>query len=264
MPDPNTGVVTPQATPAPAQAPGQGAATPPPAQGGATGTPPAQGVKQVPLPALQEEREKRQAAEAQYKELQAEVENLKSMMNQYPQQQQYQQPYQQPYQPFQQQPAYHPYPQPPVNVKEQIDELWNQDIRKGFQAEMMAMYQYRDWVDNKVDAEFDGLRSRAEDFSKYEGKVRQYVRSLPYDARSQQNIVQAAYLMVKGQDADNIIKQREAEFLKKYQGAQGAVGLGGTFGAPQQAEGSQTLTQEERVAAQAMGMTEEDYLKNRG
>lgn len=261
MPDPNTGVVPPQATPAPAPAPDKSAATPP-AQGGAT---PQQGVKQVPLPALQEEREKRQAAEAQYKELQAEVENLKNLLNQYPQQQYQQQPYQAPYQPAQyQQPAYQPYPQPPVNVKEQIDQLWQEDIRKGFQAEMMAMMQYRDWVDTKVDNEFEGLRARSTDFSQYEGKVRQYVRSLPYDARSQANIVQAAYLMVKGQDTDNILKAREAELMKKYQSAQGATGLGGTFGAPQQADGSQTLTQEERITAQAMGMSEEEYLKYRG
>jgi hypothetical protein len=254
MPDPITGVVTPPASPASAQAPGQGAASSAPAQGAAS-APADTGKEAAGLKAaLIEERGKRQ-------ELQAEVENLKTMYNQFPQQNQ---PYQAPYQPYQP-PAYQqPYPTPPVNIKDHIDALYQEDIRKGFQAEMTAMMQYRDWVDTKVEGEFDGLRGKSEDFTKYEPKVRQYVRSLPYDARSQANIVQATYLMVKGQDSDNIIKAREAEFQKKYGAAAGAVGLGGTFSAPQAGEGSKTLSSEERGAAQAMGMSDEEYLKYRG
>lgn len=84
------------------------------------------------------------------------------------------------------------------------------------------------------------------------------------DARSQPNIVEAAYLMVKGQDTDNIIKAREAEMAKKYQGQYNAQGIGGAYGPATPPAGSQTLTNEERIAANAMGMTDADYLKYRG
>lgn len=272
MINPATGVEIPQGTPAPAPATGQNAVSSA-AQAGASGKPPDSGQKVVPISAMHEERDKRQAAEARSSELQQEIENLKNLMNQYqpPVQQQYQQPYQQPpYQPYQppyqqqyQQP-FTPYQVAPQPIKEQIDALWQEDIRKGFQAEMGAMMQYRDWVESKVDQEFEASRSRhKEDFNTYESKVRGYVRSLPVDAKAQPNIVEAAYLMVKGQDADNIVKAREAALMQKYQGGQAAAMIPGTFSQPGQASGP-TLTAEELATAQAMRMSPEEYLKYRG
>jgi len=261
MPElPNSGVVPPQTPPPPAagavppaSAPAQGAAPAKPAE--------QQGQKFVPISAMHEERDRRQAAEAKYSELQSEVENLKSMVNQYqPQQQQPMFPYMQ-QQPQQQWSPYQSAPQP---VKEQIDALWQEDIRKGFQAEMMAMMQYQNHVIAKVDQEADVLKSKAPDFVNYESKVRSYIRGLPLDAQAQPNIVQAAYLMMRGQDTDNIIKQKEAELMRRYQGGAAATGLGGTFGSPNPAADSNTLSQDELLAAQAMRMTPEDYLKNRG
>jgi hypothetical protein len=275
MTNPASGVETPQNTPGSAPAPGTGTPSPQ-AQGGAAGTPPDKGQgKQVPIPVLHEERDKRQAAEARSQALEEEIENLKQLLGQYsapqappyqPYQQPQYQPYQQPYQQPQQQPyGQPPYGTPPQPVKEQIDALWQEDIRKGFQAEMMAMMQYRDWVDAKVDNEFEQSRVRhKDDFNNYEGKIRSYIRTLPMDARSQPNIVEAAYLMVKGSDADNIIKQREAQIMQKYQGQQAGAGIAGTFGTPGQPVGSPTLTPEEMQAAQAMKLSPEEYLKWRG
>jgi len=266
MPEPTTGVEH-KETPAPSQPQGQSAATTPPATGGASAKPTDTGHKTVPITALHEERDKRQAAESRYSELQAEIASLKEMVGQYqPQQQQQQQvdPFSQNGQfgqPFGQQ-AYNPaYQAAPQNIREQIDALYEQDVRKGFQAEMMAMMQYRDQITAKVDNEVEAVRAKAPDFSNYEGRVRSYIRSLPLEAQSQPNIVQAAYFMMRGQDADNIVKQREAELMKKYQGANAGAGLNGTF-SPPQGEGSQ-LTQEELTAAQALGMTPEEYLKNK-
>ena len=260
MPEPTKGVETPQGTPSPAAAPAQGAASPAPAQGAAPAKPAEQpGQKFVPITALHEERDRRQASEAKYSELQSEIEILRNAQNQYPQQQPYQQ---QPYNPYQQQaPMQTPYQMAPQPIKEQIDALWQEDIRKGFQAEMMAMMQYRDHVSSKVDQEAESLKGKAPDFSTYEGKVRSYIRSLPMEAQAQPNIVQAAYLMMRGQDTDNILKAKEAELIRKYQGGAGAAGLTGTFGAPSQPAESNTLSQDELLAAQAQGMTPEEYLK---
>lgn len=265
MPEPTKGAEIPQGTPSPAAAPAQGAANSAPAQGAAPAKPAEQpGQKFVPISAMHEERDRRQAAEAKYGELQHEIDSLKNLINQYqppqgamPYQQQPQ--YQAPYQP---QGSYNPaYQQAPMPVKEQIDALWQEDIRKGFQAEMMAMMQYRDQVAAKVDQEAETLKTRASDFVNYEGKVRSYIRSLPFEAQAQPNIVQAAYLMMRGQDADNLVKAKEQELIRKYQGGAAAAGLGGTFGAPSQPAEANTLSQEELMAAQAQGMTPEEYLK---
>jgi len=256
--DPIKGVETPEVkgTPTPDPAAGK-AAAPAPAQSAAPAKPAEPtGQKFVPISAMHEERDRRQAAEAKYTDLQAEIESLKQAQNQYQQPQQFQQQYQQP----QQQP-WSPYQQAPQPVKEQIDALWQEDIRKGFQAEMMAMMQYRDHVAAKVEQEADVIRHKAADFVNYESKVRSYIRGLPLDAQAQPNIVQAAYLMMRGQDTDNIIKAKEAELMRRYQGGAAAAGLGGTFGAPPSAASDNTLSQDELIAAQAQGMTPEEYLK---
>ena len=255
MVDPVTGAEIPAGQTPPASA---NNATPPANQGGAPGSAPAgtEQHKQVPIAVMHEERDKRQAAEAANAELRAELEALRSNQQQFHPQPQFQQPYQQPQ---------GPYPTPPPNVREQIDALWQEDVRKGMQAEMLAMMNYRDWVDTKIDNEFDATRGRhAADFSNYEPKIRSYIRSLPIDAKGQPNIVEAAYLMVKGQDTDNIIKARDAEMAKKYQGQFSAQGMNGAFGPAQPASGSPVLTPEERGAAHAMGLSDEDYLKYRG
>lgn len=262
MIDPKTGVETPQGTPAPAAAPAQGAASPAPAQGAAPAKPAEpQGQKFVPISAMHEERDRRQAAEAKYTELQSEIQSLKAMVNQY----QPGQPPQPQFQPFQQPQQFQtPYQAAPQPIKEQIDALWQEDIRKGFQAEMMAMMQYQNQVAAKVEQEADFIRSKAPDFSNYESKVKSYIRTLPLEHQAQPNIVQAAYLMMRGQDTDNIIKQKEAEIIKRYQGGAAATGMTGTFGSPNPASNDTTLSQDEMLAAQALGMKPEDYLKWRG
>ena len=256
--DPIKGEPTPQPTPSAAPAAGQPAA-PAPAQGAAQAKPAEQGQKFVPISAMHEERDKRQAAEARYSELQAEIQSLKTMVTQY------QQPQPQPgfYQPQPAQPeSYNPaYRQAPPSTKEQIDALWQEDIRKGFQAEMMAMMQYSNQVSAKIDQEAEAVRSKAPDFGNYETKVRSYIRQLPMEAQAAPNIVQAAYLMMRGQDTDNIIKAKEAEFQKRYQGGAAATGLNGTFGQPAPVADNNTLSQDELAAAQAMGMKPEEYLK---
>jgi len=258
MPELPSGVTVPQTPPPPAA----GAVPPAPvaAQAAAPVKPAEQtGQKFVPISAMHEERDRRQAAEAKFSELQTKVADMEARYSQYQQPQ----PQQQPMYPFQQQPQqqWTPYQAAPQPIKEQIDALWQEDIRKGFQAEMMAMMQYRDHVAAKVDQEADMLKGKASDFGNYESKVRSYIRQLPLDAQAQPNIVQAAYLMMRGQDTDNILKTREAELMRKYQGGAGAAGLNGTFGNPAPAEGNNTLSQDELLAAQAQGMTPEEYLK---
>jgi len=64
--------------------------------------------------------------------------------------------------------------------------------------------------------------------------------------------------------SQNIIKARDVEMAKKYQGQFSAQGMNGAFGPAQPASGNPTLTPEERGAAHAMGLSDEDYLKYRG
>jgi hypothetical protein len=242
MIDPVTGVEI-QGTPAPA--------IPPPAKpGDASGTPPAQGAKQVPITALHEERDKRQAAEQQSATLLAEIENLKGILAQ----QQQQPPIQPPAQPFQ--PAV-----PQEDMRAKLDKMWEDDPRQAFQTEMMIAFQWRDWVDTNVEYQFDATRSKYVDFKDYEPSVRKYIRALPMEERAKPNIAEAAYYMVRGQKVDDIIKSREQMLLEKIRKGESIQGFtAGTYGTPPPASGP-TVTEQEKAVASAMGMTVEDYLK---
>lgn len=229
---------------------------------GASGTPsPQEGAsgqqspqKTVPIPALHEERDKRQAAEAQNSQLTAEIENLKNLLQeqatratQYPQ---YQQP--DPYQAPQM-------PQEDPRVK--LDRLWEEDPRKAFQTEMGMAFQWRDWVDGSVDAQIEHAKSTHQDFGNYEGSVRKYVRALPLEERARPNIVEAAYFMVRGQKVDDLIKSREQQILEKIRRGESIQGFNsGTYGTPPPVQGAQ-ITEDERRVAEAMNMPPDEYLK---
>jgi hypothetical protein len=192
----------------------------------------------VPLPALQEERTKRQ-------QLESEVAELRRMVtgNQYQQQQQ----------------------QPQVDPRKELDQLWEQDPRKAVQVEIMYAMDWRDRIDSSLDIQADQLAQRFPDFNNYRSTTLGYVRNLPLNQRGTQGILEAAYFMVRGQNADTMLQQREADLLERYRrGEIGAAALGtpsGAFSSPTLNPGIQ-LTPEQHSVADAMGMTDAQYAAN--
>jgi len=227
---------TPAATPEPAKTevqPAPGASTPvePPKTDGDKLDP-----QTVPVGALLEERNKRQALEAEM-----------ALLRQPPQQPQYpQQPQQQP------------------NVRaEEIEKLWDTDPRKAVQAEMMMAMEWFDRTNNSIDQQADTLAGKYTDFSQWRSQASRYVRALPLQQRAQPGVLEMAYFIVRGQNVDGMLKQQNEDMIKKFQTGElaGQVSTpAGMVSAPASTPGV-ALTDDQRNAAAAMGVSEEEYAK---
>jgi hypothetical protein len=209
---------------------------------------PAQEEKTVPITALHEEREKRQALQAELEAMRRVAgQNVLYDINGNP-------VYQQP--PQQQQ----------SDPMKEIEKLWETDPRRAVQAEIYTAMSWRDRQDAIVDQQENQLSTKFADFNNYRNEVRSYIRSLPIEQRSNPGVVELAYYVVKGQKVDNIMARTrqdiEAEYLKKIQAGEFAAGLpAGGFSQPVVQQGV-TLTPEQMKAADAMGMSHVDYAKN--
>ena len=251
---PPEGIVTPtppggtpaQPTPAAAPKPGEPAKPGIPGQPAATPTPGAKpgdspatpGVKPepgtVPLSALHEERTKRQ-------NLEAELAQLRDMVQQRQPQQQYQQQ------------------QPQNQMQLEIEKLWDTDPRKAVQAEIMVAMNWRDQIEANLSSQAHSLSQKYTDFNTYRPQAEQYVRSLPLDQRSDPRVMEVAYLVVRGQNVDTIIEQQKNELYEKFRSGEFVSPQPpGTYTAPP-TQGGPQLTQDQINAAAAMGLTPEQY-----
>ncbi len=226
---------TPPATPPATPPVGQPGVTPPP--GAPTGEP-----QTVPIGALLDERNKRQA-------LENEVAALK------------QAPGASPYgQPPQAQPQQQVQPQ---NVNAQLDELWKTDPRQAVNQTLLMGIDWYDRVNNAIDVQADQLAGKYADFNTHRLAATRYVRSMPVQQRGMPGAVEAAYFYVKGQNVDEIIKASEIEIARKIAaGEMVATPPGGMQTAPAPVPGAVAATPEQRAVAQAMGMSEGDYMAN--
>ena len=235
MTDTPTGEQTGAVPPVPQEPATQAQPTP----GVTTGDPSAD-VKQVPLPALQEERGKRQALEAEIADLRRVVSDNQIHQAQ-PQHQQ----------------------QPQGNPQEELEALWEEDPKKAVRVEIMYAMDWRDRVDSSLEVQADQLARKFPDFNSYRSTALGQVRSLPLNQRGGQGILEAAYFMVRGQNADTVIQQRETELLEKYRrgefNAQGLATPPGSFTSPAVDQGA-TISDEQARVANAMGLTADQYM----
>jgi hypothetical protein len=217
------------------------------------GVPPVEGEKppvtQVPLPALQEERVKRQEEHTRAEALELQVAELQRTVQQ--------SQYNQQVQPQQQQSQ--------VDPKAELEALWEEDPKKAVRVEIMYAMDWRDRIDSGLEVQADELQRRYPDFNAYRSTALGQVRSLPLNQRGGAGILEAAYFMVRGQNADTMIQQRETELLEKYRrgeiSAQGLATPPGSFSTPAPVQGTAATDEQQRVAA-VMGMTVEDYMSN--
>jgi hypothetical protein len=190
----------------------------------------------VPLPVLLEERSKRQ-------QLETELAQLKQLS----------QASQQPTAPVQQ--GYDP--------QAELEKLWETDPRKAVEATIMMNMDWRDRVDASLNIQADQLAMKYPDFNNFRSATLGYVRSLPIHQRNAPGILDAAYFMVKGQNVDVLLQQRENELLERYRrGDLAAAQLlqpAGSFSAPSTPTTSVTLTSEQIRVAEAMGLSPEAY-----
>jgi len=206
-------------------------------------TPKPEGDKEqdrVPLATLMEERSKRQALEAEVALMKQQMTGQTSQFGQQNLQ------------------------QPPVNqIAQEIDKLWDTDPRKGVQAEIMMAMDWYDRTNNSIDQQADILAGKYTDFNTWRSNATRYVRALPLQQRSQPGVLEMAYFIVRGQNVDTLLQQQNADLMAKFQTGElaGMVSTPpGSVGSPAPHSGVQ-LSEEQRAAAAAMGVPEEEYVK---
>lgn len=255
MIDPNTGAEAIDDPIAGAGIPnaGESATTPSPeAESGAAGDPPDQ-QGQVPYAAMKEERTARQVAQQENALLKAQLAQIKLQAGGAVQYDQFGNPVntQQQSQPQAQQ------------MQKKLDELWETDPRKAMQTENMMMMNWYDNINTQVDLQEEAVSKESPDFNNYRAEVRKYIRQLPLQDRSKPGIVKLAYFAVRGQNVDTIVAQREQAILNRIKAGQAATGLGASGTVPASTLPSNIKLSEDQVkAANAMGVSLEDYVKN--
>ena len=202
--------------------------------------------KTVPITALHEERDKRQA-------LQAQLDALKSAVGTQVQYDQFGNPVTMPQQP----------PQPPQNpMAQQLAELWETDPRKAMQTEVQLAMQWYDGVHTALDSQENDALKKFPDYVNYRPEIKAYLNRLPLAQRSKPGVVDLAYYAVKGQHVDTITQKAQKDLLERIRRGEQVQGLGqaGTQSASAQPPPTQ-LTQEQKQAAAALGIPEGEYLK---
>ncbi len=191
--------------------------------------------KMVPLAALHEEREKRQA-------LAAEVESMKDIIKSS----------------FDQQTQSTPQPQQTNTSK--LDELWDSDPKRAVRAEMMMAMKWMDSVNASVSSQETVLMKSNPDYVKYRGQVMESLNKLDLQQRAQPGIVKTAYHAIKGSDVEAIKKEWEKDVLEKIKRGESVSGLDvGTVSTSGASKAE--ATSEQTAIAERMGMSVEDYMK---
>ena len=148
------------------------------------------------------------------------------------------------------------------DVQKQVDEMWDTDPKKAVRTEIALALNWFDQQSAAVDLQRDTARTKFKDFSRYEGEINGYLRRLPLQQRTQLGIIDMAYNYVKGSKIDQILATERTEIARKLAAGEAVQGLTpGATGMPPVQPGAQTLTDDQRIAASAMGVSEEEYMK---
>jgi hypothetical protein len=149
------------------------------------------------------------------------------------------------------------------DIARQVEEMWEKDPKQAVRAEIFMAINYYDQQSAQLDLQRDAARTRYPDFSKWESEVNGYIRRLPLQQRTQQGMIDMAYKYVKGDKIDQILQMERAELARKYAAGEMAQGLGPGTAPAFTPQAGVTVTDQERAVAQAMGMTIDEYVKNR-
>lgn len=151
----------------------------------------------------------------------------------------------------------------PNQFMQELDDLWRDNPRKAMQTELMMAVNWRDQVDATVDDQFDQASQKYKDFNDHQSEVRKYIRKLPVEQRAKPGMIEAAYFMVKGRNADAQAKAEAERLLKKAQAGDGTqtINAGASSGGGD-GQTQSTLTPDQKAAAAALGISEADYAKH--
>lgn len=236
----------------------------PAAKAGAPGTGGTPDGKTVPITALHEERDKRQALQAQLnnmnaalasKGIEVEFDASGNVVVKNPD----------------------PDPAPagtgtPLNngmTREQLEAMWETDPKAAMRAELMTGLTWLDGVNMQlrlVEAEF---AKKHPDYAQHQTEILKYLAKVSPAQRADPSIIQVAYNAVRGSSSnlDALIEakvQEKLALMGKGNSAHAAAGIpfGGSSGSGSGAAGDVgKLTTDQIAVAAAMGMSPEEYAK---
>ena len=153
--------------------------------------------------------------------------------------------------------------QGPQITKEELDKLWMEDPRKAMEMTVSMALNWYDRVNSQVNQQEDTLARTFKDFDAYRSEVRKYIQALPPEHRAKPGVVEMAYYVVRGQSFDRTVQQKQDELIRKIKAGESVQGLSpGTTSASKDTSPAQLTADEARVASR-MGMTPEEYLKHK-
>lgn len=227
MPDPNTVGET-VAVPNAAPAPGNSA------------------PNMVPISALHEEREKRQAMNTELEALRAQL-SAASVQNT---------PQAAPVQTYEES-------APNTRALEELDYLWRENPRAAMQKELMLAMTWRDQVEENVSTQMANMAATHKDFNTYRDEVQKQLRRLPIEQRTKPGVIEAAFYMVRGKQAESLGKTEAEKALNKYKAGEGISGSVPGASSGGGTPNSTGLSIEEKSAAAALGISEQEYMKHK-
>jgi len=222
-------------------------ATPKPEEKGKTGE---QDPKMVPLTALHEAREETKQVKEQLSRLAAlvggnndpGVANVNPAFNT----------------------GFSPQPANPTvqsNARE-LDQLWEENPRAAMQTEMGMMLHWYDGVQAELDRQEEEVAGKYTDYPQYRTKIKQYIRMVKPEQRRNPGTVETAYYLAKGQNTDAVRQSAIDDVIKRIQAGEQIQGISGTTSGTQTPTPVLKPTDDQAKAAEAMGMSVEDYLKH--
>ena len=143
--------------------------------------------------------------------------------------------------------------------QKQLDKAWEEDPRKAVEMTIGSALQWRDDIDNQVDAQERDVESRHQDFNEYRNDVRKYIRTLPMNQRANPGIAEMAYFVVKGQKSGNVYTKAQADILEKIRKGEQVSGLMPGAGSTPVLPKGVELSSDQLKVAEAMGLTPDQY-----
>lgn len=231
--------------------PASAAGAPNPAVPTGTGKAGEQDPKMVPLSALHESREATKSVREELDKLKSVVGNIRNTFDGSA-------------------PAPAGYEARPAPVNQAVQanaqklaELWESNPREAMQTEMSMMLNWYDKTESEIDLQEEEAAKKYTDFNQYRGQIKRYIRMVKPEERSKPGTVETAYYLAKGQNTDAVKQAAIDEVIAKIKAGEQIQGLtAGATAAINVPAGVATPTTDQITAANAMGMSIEDYLGN--
>lgn len=152
-------------------------------------------------------------------------------------------------------------PNPQIDQRRQLDELWERDPRRAVQAEMNMAFGWYDQVSTQIEDQMDTVAETHKDFGQYRSKVRQYLRALPIEQRMKPGIAEAAYFLQKGKEVDSVIAREREEWNRRIQAGESIQNIPVGGGGEPTGGSTQKFTEDQVKIAAMYNMKPEEYFK---